>query len=308
MRSLDLVIVGGGVAGLTAAATAAPWGLTVLLIEHLAPGGQIATVERIRNFPGFPEGIGGHEIGPMLLQQAEEAGTEFLFDTVERVTRDGEDFLIACTGEELRAGAVILAAGSSRRGLGVPGEKELEGRGVSHCASCDGHFFRGQTVVVAGGGDSAFDEAEILAQHAAEVVIVHDRPVPTAQPATVVRVTALPNVRTIPQSAVVAVEGSDKVERVVLAGAGATSLSAAGLFVYVGLDPNGSLVSDLVSLDLRGAIVADTSFQSASPGLFIAGDIRSGATALLASIAGDGAAAALAAVRYLQHPDAGEIA
>jgi thioredoxin reductase (NADPH) len=308
MRSVDLVIVGGGVAGLTAAATAAPWGLNVLLIEHLAPGGQIATVERIRNFPGFPEGIGGHEIGPMLLQQAEEAGAEFLFDTVERVARDGDDFLIACSGEELRARSVILAAGSRRRALGVPGEKDLEGRGVSHCASCDGHFFRGQTIVVAGGGDSAFDEAEILAQHAAEVVIVHDRAIPTAQPATVARLAALPNVRIVPQSTVSAIEGTSQVERVVLDGAGATSLPAAGLFVYVGLDPNGALVSDLVELDRRQAIVADAAFQSATPGLFTAGDIRSGATALLASIAGDGAAAALAAVRYLQARAARETA
>ncbi|WP_404710025.1 NAD(P)/FAD-dependent oxidoreductase [Sphingomonas sp. MMS24-J13] len=301
MRSVDLAIVGAGVAGLSAAAAAAPWGIDVLVIEHLAPGGQVATVERIRNFPGFPDGIGGHELGPLLLQQAEEAGAEFLFNSVERIARDGEDFLLGCAGEDVRARVVILAVGSRRRALDVPGEQALKGRGVSHCASCDGPFFRGKTVIVAGGGDSAFDETEILAQHAAAVVLVHNREKPAAQEAAIARVTALPNVRILGRTEIVAVEGEGQVERVALAGPGGRSGERAdGLFVYVGLDPNNDLALDLAETDARGAIIADADFQTASPGLFVAGDVRSGATALLASVAGDGAAAAHAAIRYLR--------
>jgi thioredoxin reductase (NADPH) len=301
MQSADLVIVGAGTAGLTAAATAAAWGLQVLVIEHLAPGGQIATVDNIRNFPGFPAGIGGHELGPMLLQQAEEVGAEFLFDSVERIGRTDDGFVVTGAEQAVGAAAVLLAMGSRRRSLGVPGEEALEGRGVSHCASCDGQFFRGKVVAVAGGGDSAFDEAEILAEHAAQVVIFHHGPAPTAQSRTVERVTALPNVRVVAEADIVAVEGDAGVERIIVdLPTGRAVEPVSGLFVYVGLDPNSDIVLGLVERDEAGAIRADASFQTNCPGLFVAGDLRSGANALLSSVAGDGAAAAAATLRYLR--------
>lgn len=301
MRAVDLVIVGAGAAGLTAAATAAAEGLEVLVVEHLAPGGQVATVERIRNFPGFPDGIGGYELGPLLQQQAEDAGAAFLLDSVERIApRDG-GFLVGCAQGEVRALAVILAMGSRRRALGVPGEAELEGRGVSHCASCDGHFFRGKAVVVAGGGDSAFDEADILAGQAERVVIMHHGAAPVAQPRTVARVAARPNVRLLAHARIAAIEGDGAVERVLVdLPEGRRAEPAAGLFVHVGLEPNSALVADLVETDAAGRIVADASLRTSLPGLFVAGDLRSGATALLASAAGDGASAAMSAVRHLR--------
>jgi len=301
MQVTELAIIGAGTAGLTAAAIAAARGVSVLVIEHLAPGGQIATVEKIRNMPGFPEGIGGYELGPLLQQQAEEAGCEFLFDTAERIVPDDAGFAIHGSETMVRATAVILAMGSQRRILDVPGEKAFEGRGVSHCASCDGHFFRGKAVVVAGGGDSAFDEAEVLAEHAGQVTILYRGAQPRAQAATVARVSALPNVRLLPQTEIRAIEGAGEVERLVLEGpAGRSVEPAAGLFVYTGLVPRSELAAGLAALDARGAIQADGGFQTTCPGLFVAGDLRSGATSLLASLAGDGAAAAIAAVDHIR--------
>ncbi len=301
MTNADLVIIGAGAAGLTAAATAACEGITVLVIEHLAPGGQVATVDKIRNFPGFPDGVGGYELGPLLQQQAEEAGAQFLLDSVERISRDDGGFLIGCAEKEVHAGAVIFAAGSRRRTLDVPGEAELEGRGVSHCASCDGHFFRGKAVIVAGGGDSAFDEAEVLAEQAERVTIVHHDSAPTAQRRTVERVTGRSNVHLLADAEIVAIEGSGEVQTILIdLPDGRRSEPAAGVFIYVGLIPNSDLVAGLAEIDGTGRIVTDAQFQTACPGLFVAGDVRAGATALLSSAAGDGAGAAVASVQYLR--------
>lgn len=299
-RETGLVVIGAGVAGLTAAAIAASHGVEVLVIEQLAPGGQVSTVEKIRNFPGFPEGVAGYELGPMLQQQAEEAGAGFAFDSVERIEAEGARFRVIGAESVVIAGAVIVAAGSRRRTLDVPGEKAFEGRGVSHCAACDGSFFRGKPVVVVGGGDSAFDEAELLAEQVSEVTIVHRAAEPHAQQRTRERVAALANVRIVGGSDVVAIEGEDGVARVRWQSHGETvEQPCAGVFVYAGLDPASDFIGDFVARDAQGGIVTDAGLQTARPGLFAAGDIRSGATALLASGAGEGATAALAAVRYL---------
>lgn len=301
MTSVDIVVVGAGTAGLTAAAVAAADGLRVLVVEQLAPGGQIATIDKIRNFPGFPDGIGGYELGPLLQQQAADAGVDFLLDTVESINPSEDGFVVRCAETTLGARAVILAMGSRRRSLDVPGEAELEGRGVSHCASCDGHFFRGKTVLVAGGGDSAFDEAEVLAGVVQDVLIVHQGAKPLAAMRTVERVMALPNVRVLADATIVAIEGGLEVERVVIDRAeGRSEEPVAGVFVYIGLIPNSAIVASQVETDAAGAVIADRNFQTSAPGLFVAGDLRSGARALLASAAGDGASAAAAAVRYVR--------
>ena len=169
MRETDLVIVGAGVAGLTAAAEAARRGLDVLVIERMGAGGQVMNVERVDNMPGFPQGVSGFDLGPLLQEQAEAAGAQFTLDTVEALEPGAEGrHVLRCAGETIAARAVLLACGSARRKLGVPGEEELEGHGVSHCASCDGPLFRGQAVAVVGGGDSAFGEAHVLASHASQ--------------------------------------------------------------------------------------------------------------------------------------------
>src|SRR5215813_4931949 len=173
MREFDLVVIGAGVAGLTAAMHAARAGLSVAVVERMGVGGQIAAAERIENFPGFPQGVSGAELGPLLHEQAEAAGAEFVLDTVEGLTVDDDWRVVNAVSEPLKARAVIVAAGSALKSLGVPGEEAFLGRGVSHCASCDGHFFAGQDVCVIGGGDSALDEALVLAEHASGVKLLH---------------------------------------------------------------------------------------------------------------------------------------
>ncbi|HTU11556.1 MAG TPA: FAD-dependent oxidoreductase [Allosphingosinicella sp.] len=296
----DLLVIGGGVAGLTAAAAAAAHGLSVIVVERLTPGGQIATVERIRNFPGFAEVVAGFELGPLLQQQAESAGAMFTLDVVERVEHSAGGFTVIAAAARHNAKSVIVATGSTRKALGVPGESELHGRGVSHCASCDGPFFRDRIVVVAGGGDSAFDEAELLAEVAAEVLIVHAGSAPTAQKQSVERVARLHNVRCLGESRIAAIEGEAGVEAVIVEKGGRSLRQpCAAVFPQVGLTPNGAFLGALVERDARGGIIADAALQTLTRGLFVAGDLRSGCHAMLACVAGDGVAAALEAFRYL---------
>ncbi|MFT8245855.1 NAD(P)/FAD-dependent oxidoreductase [Roseomonas sp. BN140053] len=298
---VDLVIIGAGVAGLCAAATAADHGLDTLVVEHMAPGGQVATAERIDNVPGFPDGIAGYELGPLLQGQAEAKGAAFLFETATAVEPDGSGFRIRCGGQVLDAAAVILAAGSRHRELGIPGEAALRGRGVSHCASCDGPLLRGKPAVVVGGGDYAFDEAIVLAEHASEVTILHRGEHPRAQRAAVKRVAATPNIRLRAGAEVVAVLGESGVSGVAFRAGGAEeTLSCAGVFIFAGLVPNSEFLRGVVELDAGGRVLVDPMLRSSRPGLFAAGDIRAQSSGMLASVAGDGATAAVAAARHLR--------
>lgn len=300
----DLAIIGAGTAGLTAAATAAAHGIGTMVIERLAPGGQVATVDAIRNFPGHAE-IAGYELGPLLQEEAEARGAGFLFGDVTAITREGLRFRLHMDGQTLLARAVILAAGSTRKALGVPGEAQLAGRGVSHCASCDGHFFQGKVVAVAGGGDSAFDEAEVLAGAAAKVLILHRGARPVAREEAQARIAALANVEVMPDSEITAIEGDDGVRAVMVTSGGAERrIACDGVFVYTGLSPNSALVEGLAQLDAEGRVVADAAMHTATPGLFVAGDLRAGSPCLLGSSAEDGQIAADAAHAWLA--DSGE--
>jgi thioredoxin reductase (NADPH) len=308
MNDFDVVVVGAGVAGLTAAAAAAGRGLKTAVIENLAAGGQVATVDIVRNYPGFPQGVAGYELGPLLQQQAEERGVSFVFDTATAVEPDGDHYRVVCTEQAVTAPVVIIAAGSRRRTLGVPGELEFEGRGVSHCASCDGQFFKGQSAVIVGGGDSAFDEALVLAQHAAEVTIFHKNDQPVAQRDAIERIAALANVRIVGGAEPVAIEGGQGVTAITIRTAkGTETRPCAGIFVYIGSEPNSNFLDGLVQTNEAGRIVTDSMMRASRPGLFAAGDIRANAVGLLASAAGDGATAAVAAAQYLSsRPDTGK--
>src|SRR5580658_1785080 len=181
MPDHDLIIVGAGVAGLTAAIIAGRHGLNVIVIATSSPGGQIVNADRIENFPGILQPIAGHELGTLLFEQAEAAGAQFMLDTVEGLRVEGEARIIRATTQEVSASAVIVAAGSTLRKLGIPGEEEFLGKGVSYCASCDAPLFKGRDVCVIGGGDAAFDEALTLGEHAAHVKIIHRGEAPRAQ-------------------------------------------------------------------------------------------------------------------------------
>jgi thioredoxin reductase (NADPH) len=302
MRDFDLVIVGAGAAGLTAAMFAARYGLKVAVVEQLGAGGQIINAERIENFPGFPQGLGGHELGPLLHEQAELAGAEFMLDTVQGLEPDGEHRIVRGAGETLRGRVVIIAAGSALRPLGVAGEEKLLGRGVSHCASCDGAFFSGHDVCVIGGGDSAIDEALVLAEHAARVTIIHRGQSLDAQQALRSKTAASGKIEIVLQTAVEEIVGTDAVSAVRLRdlATGATRLQEVrGVFVYVGLEPNTAFLRGVLALDATGHIETDINMRTSLAGVFAAGDIRRHSVAQLVAAAGDGATAAASAFRYL---------
>jgi len=301
MQDFDLVIVGAGVAGLTAAMVAARHGLKVSVVDQIGVGGQISNAERIENFPGFPQGTAGHELGPLLHEQAEAAGASFVLDTILAI-EVGERHVLRGAAETLRAGAVIIAAGSSLRALGIPGEKRLAGRGVSHCASCDGPLFKGQEIGVIGGGDAALDEALVLAAHASRVTIFHRGPTLRAQQALVKQVGGQSRIAIALDTVVEEIIGDDAVAGVRLRDARNGARRDAplkGVFVYVGLEPNTSFLRGTLALDPTGHIETDIQMRSSVAGIFAAGDIRKGSVAQLAAVAGDGATAAIAVCRYL---------
>ena len=308
MRDVELVIIGAGGAGLTAAIFAGRHGLKPIVVERLGVGGQIINAERIENFPGFPQGIGGHELGPLLHEQAEAAGAEFTLDTVEAIEAAGEHRIVRGAGESWRAGAIIIAAGSALRPLGVPGEEKFLGRGVSHCASCDGAFFAGGVVGVVGGGDSALDEALVLAEHAARVTIFHRGERLDAQQALRDKVAANGKIEIALDTVVEEILGEKILGAEAVAGvrlrdgkSGAARLQEVkGVFVYVGLEPNTAFLRGVLALDAMGHIETDINMGTSLAGVFAAGDIRKHSVAQLAAAAGDGATAAISAYRYLR--------
>jgi thioredoxin reductase (NADPH) len=302
MRDVDLVVVGAGVAGLTAAMFAARYGLAVVVVDQIGVGGQIINAERIENFPGFPNALGGHELGPLLHEQAEAAGAEFMLDTVEAIEAGGTHHIVRGASETLRARAVIIAAGSALRPLGIAGEEKLIGRGVSHCAACDGAFFKGHEVCVVGGGDSALDEALLLTAHASRVTIFHRGEHLDAQKKLRDDAATHGKIAIALNTAVEEIVGEDAVTGVRLRDAktGSTRLQAIkGVFVYVGLEPNTAFLRGVLALDAAGHIETDINMRTSVAGIFAAGDIRQHSVAQLAAAAGDGTTAAISAFRYL---------
>jgi thioredoxin reductase (NADPH) len=297
----DLIIVGGGLAGLTAAMYGARFGLRTMLMEQMAAGGQVLNVEKIDNFPGFPQGIAGFDLGPIVQEQAENAGAEFMTDTAVGLDVAGEQRVLRCEGAEISARSVIIAAGSALRSLGIPGEAEFLGKGVSHCASCDAPFYVGKPVCVVGGGDSALDEAAVLAAQVGHVCVVHRGPAFSAQQVAIDRLAELPNVETLFETEVAEIMGANTVSGVRLrSGAATREMDLAGVFVFVGLEPNTAFVKGVLDLDSSGHVVVDAHLQSSVPGVFAAGDIRRGSARQLVAAAGDGASAAVAAAAYLR--------
>jgi len=304
----DVVIVGGGVAGLTAGLTAARAGWKTRVLTGAALGGHLVSIERIDGYPGFPDGVPGYDLCPIIQEQAAGAGAEFA--ATEATGLHADDAAQApgrwrvSTGEgDVRARAVVIATGTTLKTLGIPGEEELRGKGVSHCASCDAPLLRGRIVGVVGGGDSALQEALTLAQHAARVIILHRGTAFSAQPDYVRRVQENPKIEvrfgTTVEEAIG--NGGLKSVRTRTVGDGKTSdLELAGLFVYVGLAPATTLLDGVLALDASGRIPVDGEMRSGLSGLFAAGTVRSGSAGRAASAAGDGATAALSADGYLR--------
>ena len=302
-QTYDLAIVGGGAAGLTAGLYACRAGLKTVLFESLMTGGQVINAEDIENFPGFPDGISGAEFGPLLQEQATRYGLEIRLGEVTALRPESQFWAIELYGGLERARAVIYAAGSTLRKLGVPGEQDLEGAGVSYCATCDGPFFQGETVGVVGGGDSALDEALVLTEFASNVVVFHRGDELGAQQVLRDRVAANPKIEVRYNTTVDEVLGGSAVEGISITDveSGETSrVDLSGLFIYVGLDPNSSCLDGLLELDGGGHVPTDVWMRTPLPGLLAAGDVRQGSAAQLVTSAGDGATAAIAAQRYVK--------
>ena len=300
-QNYDVIIIGGGMAGLTAGIYSARHGLSTAIVEEMMAGAQIINLERIENFPGFPQGIAGYELGPSTQEQAMDAGVQILMDTVTDVNADG-DYLrvVGDGGSTYRARAVIMAAGSSLRTLGIPGEEEFNGRGVSHCATCDGPMYMGQTVAVVGGGDSAADEALTLTDYADRVILFHRGDALDSQSVLQERIAASGKIEVRYNTEIVEVLGEDAVTGIRVRSAdGETVEPVHGLFVYVGLNPNSAPIANLVPLDNSGHIPVGLTMDTPQPGLFAAGDIRQQSASQLVASAGDGATAAIAAFRYI---------
>ena len=302
-QTYDLAIVGGGAAGLTAGLYACRAGLKTVLFESLMTGGQVINAENIENFPGFPDGISGAEFGPLLQEQATRYGLEIRLGEVTALRPESPFWAIELYGGLEQARAVIYAAGSTLRKLGVPGEQDLEGAGVSYCATCDGPFFQGETVGVVGGGDSALDEALVLTEFASKVVVFHRGDELAAQQVLRDRVAANPKIEVRYNTTVDEVLGGGAVDGISITDveSGETSrVDLSGLFIYVGLDPNSSCLDGLLELDGGGHVPTDVWMRTPLPGLLAAGDVRQGSAAQLVTSAGDGATAAIAAQRYVK--------
>jgi len=303
MAKYDVIIIGGGPAGLTAGLYASRAGLKSLLLERGAPGGQMANATLVENYPGFPEGIAGSELGSLMHQQAVKYGLELVTAEVISISQEKPYYSISTNEDSLEASAVIIAAGSEYRKLGVAGEERLSGYGVSYCATCDGFFFRNREVAVVGGGDTAITDALELSQHASKVYVIHRRDQLRAGKALQERAFAHPKLEFIWDTVVEEVSGDKVLEELKLRHVKTgqqSNLKVNGVFVAVGLMPNSRSFFNILELDDFGYIVTDETMTTSAPGIFAAGDIRRNSPRQIAAAVGDGVTAAMSAFKYVQ--------
>ena len=287
---------------MTAAMYAGNHGLRTGIVERMMGGASIINIEKIDNFPGFPEGISGAELGPAVQEQAMNAGADFIMGETTNVTTDGDYRVVTTDSGSIRTKSVIIAAGSTLKQLGIPGEEEYFGRGVSQCATCDGPLYMNQVVAVVGGGDSAADEALTLTEYCERVLLVHRRDELRAQKSLVDRVTENTKIEIVWNTVIEEILGSDTVSGLRLRNV-VTNLEnvveLSGLFVYIGLEPNAGLVDGLLKTDNAGHIPTNISMETSVPGVYAVGDLRQNSSSQLVSAAGDGATAAIAAFKYV---------
>ncbi len=299
----EIAIIGASGAGLTAALYAARARRRTVVFERNVTGGQIATTDTIENYPGFPEGVNGFDLAQLFLRQAEKFGAEMRYEGVTGLRLDPDGSFTLTTGSaEVRARSVIVTAGAEYNALGVPGEEEFAGRGVSYCGTCDAAFYKGQEVAVVGGGDAALDEALFITRYASKVHIIHRRDQLRASAVLQERAFANPGITFTWDTVVEAIRGNGELQAVSLKNlktGEASTLPVAGVFIFVGQRPSNELLRDLVELDPGGHAIVDLQMRTTVPGLFVAGDVRTQAARQLISAAGDGATAAIAAEQFL---------
>jgi len=298
----DLIIVGAGPAGLTAGLYAARARLDVVLFEKMSPGGQVLLTDIVENYPGFPEGISGFELMDRMKRQTESFGLSIEIREVLSFRFDPDLKVIVTDKGEEQAKSVILACGATPRKLGIPGEDQLTGRGVSYCATCDGPFYRDQEVAVIGGGDTAVEEALFLTKFATRVYLIHRRDQLRATKVLQERVMANDKVEiiwdTIPQR-ILGESGVEAVELKNVKTSQLSTLNVQGIFVFIGYEPNTQLLKGILDLDKLGFIRTNAEMETSVAGVFAAGDIRSKNLRQISTAVGEGATAAFSAEKYL---------
>jgi len=301
-QEYDVAIIGGGPAGLTAGIYTSRARLSSLLIEKMAAGGLIVNAGLVENYPGFPQGIKGLELAESMNKQATKFGLETLTAEVTGLELKGKQKIVKTSEGDINAKAVIIASGSDRAKLGVPGEEEFTGRGVAYCAICDAAFYRDLPVAVAGGGNAAMNEALELSKFASRVTVIHRRQELRATRILQEQAFAEPKIEFLWNTVVEVIEGEKVVRRLrlrnVLNGEKSV-LDISGIFVAVGFKPNTDYLKGVLSLDANGAIITNEKMETEVPGIFAAGDIRSGAIRQVIAAAGDGAVAAIYAGRFI---------
>jgi thioredoxin reductase (NADPH) len=304
MQKEKMIIIGSGPAGLTAALYAARADQAPLVISGNQLGGQISITSEVENFPGFPEGTTGPELAEMMQRQAERFGARVLIDEVTKVDfTNGPPFKVETYGDQFEAESVILAVGASPKRLGVPGEEDLIGRGVSFCATCDGFFFRDKDVIVVGGGDSAMEEGLFLTKFASTVSVIHRRDELRASEILKQRAMKNDKMEFVWDTVVEEIVGNGKVERVRLRNVKTddeTEFDTEGVFIFIGHYPNSSLFEGQLEMDEANYLITDDRMMTSVPGVFAAGEIQDPVFRQITTSVGQGAAAAMMAERWME--------
>ena len=299
----DVVIAGGGPAGLTAALYSGRSKLQTLVLEKMAFGGQIVSTFSIENYPGFPDGISGADFSGAMEKQVKKFGVEFGLGEVKELNSEGKTWSVKTEEGDWKARTVVVATGLEARKLGIPGEAELVGRGVSYCATCDGPFFQDEEIAVVGGGDSAVDEALYLTRFARRVTLIHRRDALRAEKILQERALQNEKIAILWDTVVTRVLGESGVEELEIKNLKtleARRLKARGVFFYIGLIPHTAFLKNVVDLDDQGYVLTDENMATSAPGIFAAGDVRRKLVRQVATAVGDGAVAAVAAERYIE--------
>lgn len=299
----DLAIIGGGPAGLAAAVYASRGGMKTAIFEKALIGGQITTTADVENYPGFEENVSGFDIADKMKKQAEKFGTEILQENIKSIQSEDFKKTVQTDSNTYKVKTVILATGANPRKLGVPGEAKFTGSGVSYCATCDGALYKGKTVAVVGGGDSAVEEAIFLTKFAEKVYIIHRRDELRAVKLIQKRAFENDKIEIIWDSIVKEVNGSDFVENIALYNKKKkvnSELKLDGVFIYVGIIPNNELVKSNVELDEQGFILTDETMRTKTTGVYAAGDVVHKALRQVITAASDGATAAFSAEKWIE--------